>query len=242
MATSAQVIHSAPAPLEFTPGNALMVAVQSGRSIEEIKEFMALYREEETQKARRSFMSDKADAQRAMKSVRKTTPADFGETRSGKEGAKYNYSTLGNTGDEIRDVLHGHGFTYDWDAEQTEKDIIVTCILTHRDGFEKRVKLKSPADPSGGKSSVQAIGSTLTYLKRQTLEMAVGVTLVDDDDDGNQAPRFNTSSVKKPKPTPDEFFNLTLSVSRGQCTMDEALEYFTLNDEQIKTLETSLKK
>ena len=241
--TSAQVIPSVPAQVERlapTPDNMLMVAVQSNRSIEEISKFMELYEKWEKEKTRKAFMSDKAKFQREAKSVTKNKDADFGETRSGKEGAKYKFSSLGNTGDEIREPLHGNNFTYDWDVEQVyEKDIEkikVTCILTHADGFEKKVTVKAPDDRSGGKNAVQGIGSTLTYLKRQTLELVVGITLIDDDDDGHGAGHPG-EGTDNPRATEVEFNMAISNLKQGRANAQEIAEYYTLTPEQKKRLE-----
>src|SRR5690606_13579685 len=42
--------------------------------------------------------------------------------------------------------------------------------------------LAGPADNSGSKNAIQAIGSTLTYLQRYTLIQALGLAAADDDD------------------------------------------------------------
>ena len=41
-----------------------------------------------------------------------------------------------------------------------------------------------PADNSGGKNSIQGIGSSITYLQRYTLKLALGLA-AGRDDDGN---------------------------------------------------------
>jgi hypothetical protein len=48
--------------------------------------------------------------------------------------------------------------------------ISVTCILSHNeDGHSEETTLSGPADASGSKNAIQAIGSTLTYLQRYSL-------------------------------------------------------------------------
>mgnify|MGYP000541184124 FL=1 len=59
---------------------------------------------------------------------------------------------------------------------------MVTCILSHRDGHSEESSLSGPADASGSKNAIQAIGSTLTYLQRYTLVQALGLAAGDDDD------------------------------------------------------------
>jgi hypothetical protein len=59
--------------------------------------------------------------------------------------------------------------------------ISVTCILTGH-GHEEENTLSGPADASGSKNAIQAIGSTLTYLQRYTLVQALGLAASSDDD------------------------------------------------------------
>ena len=55
------------------------------------------------------------------------------------------------------------------------------------------------------KSDPQSYGSALTYAKRYTYSAIVGVSVIDDDDDGNEASKKPANNVEKPKPflTPD---------------------------------------
>lgn len=77
-------------------------------------------------------------------------------------------------------VLASLGLTYRFRTTQGDK-ISVTCILTGH-GHEEENTLAGPADASGSKNAIQAIGSTLTYLQRYTLIQALGLAASDDDD------------------------------------------------------------
>ena len=58
----------------------------------------------------------------------------------------------------------------------------VTCIVAHRDGHFEETTLSAGHDQSGNKNSIQAVGSTITYLQRYTLKAALGLAASDDDD------------------------------------------------------------
>jgi hypothetical protein len=63
----------------------------------------------------------------------------------------------------------------------------VTCFLTHRMGHkDDGTYIEAPADTSGKKNAIQAVGSTITFLQRYTLLAAVGLAPKDaiPDDDG----------------------------------------------------------
>lgn len=73
------------------------------------------------------------------------------------------------------------GLSYRFRTAQTDK-ISVTCVLTHEGGHSEENTLSGPADASGSKNAIQAIGSTLTYLQRYTLVQALGIAASADDD------------------------------------------------------------
>ena len=51
-------------------------------------------------------------------------------------------------------------------------------------GHSESTTLQSPPDASGGKNSIQAIGSAVTYLSRYTLLAITGLATGENEDDG----------------------------------------------------------
>jgi hypothetical protein len=80
----------------------------------------------------------------------------------------------------IDPILGQHGLSYRFRTVQTDK-IAVTCILFGH-GHSEETTLSGPADASGSKNAIQAIGSTLTYLQRYSLVQMLGIAAGDDDD------------------------------------------------------------
>lgn len=78
-------------------------------------------------------------------------------------------------------IISALGLSYRFRTEQTDR-ITVTCVLTHEGGHAEENSLSGPADASGSKNAIQAIGSTLTYLQRYTLVQALGLAASNDDD------------------------------------------------------------
>ena len=60
----------------------------------------------------------------------------------------------------------------------------MTCILTHDMGHSEETSLEGSADNSGSKNSIQAIGSSVTYLERYSLLAATGLAVKNADNDG----------------------------------------------------------
>lgn len=87
----------------------------------------------------------------------------------------------------ITPVLGQHGFALSFRTKVEDKAIRITAILAHREGHTEENELLLPADNSGSKNAVQAVGSSITYGFRYTacalLNIQTGVT----DDDGQAA-------------------------------------------------------
>lgn len=114
-------------------------------------------------------------------------------------GHNYKYAELSEILETIKPILAKHGFYVRWTCHTGEAKITVKCHLTHRDGWEDGAELSAMADQTGGKNAVQAVGSVVSYLKRYTLEMTLGIA-ASKDDDGAAAGQQS----QRPKPAPQE--------------------------------------
>ena len=104
-----------------------------------------------------------------------------------KGNTDYRHATLDQVSAVIGKALSAVGISHRWDVEQREGSIYVGCILTHERGHSEKVQIVGAADTSGSKNSIQAIGSTITYLQRYTLLAATGLAVQGQDDDGNRS-------------------------------------------------------
>lgn len=98
-----------------------------------------------------------------------------------KQGHNYKYATLEDIVDIVRPTLEKHGFAVSFGVNTTT-DIIVTCTLMHKEGHSIETTMQLPADKSGSKNAVQAIGSSVSYAKRYTLSSLLNIATRDDDD------------------------------------------------------------
>ena len=60
----------------------------------------------------------------------------------------------------------------------------MTGVLRHRAGHEEEAEIELPADASGDKNPVQAVGSTMSYGQRYVTRMLLNLTSRGEDDDG----------------------------------------------------------
>lgn len=101
---------------------------------------------------------------------------------NGKGHNSVKYALLEDINDKIRPILHDHGFAITFRVNHQEKGIHVTTVLSHRDGHSEETTIVLPADTSGSKNAVQAIGSTISYGKRYGICALLNISTGDDTD------------------------------------------------------------
>lgn len=185
---TANAVALTPEPVAVTESTVLtplaMIdrALSSGASVEVLEKLMGLQERYDANMARKAFDNAVAEAKGEIPAIEKGKHVGF-ETRGGGT-TNYNHETLGMIAAVVDPILHRHGLSYRFRADQGEKGVSVTCVLSHRDGYSEETTLSAGADSSGGKNGIQAIGSTTTYLQRYTLKLALGLATTDKDDDG----------------------------------------------------------
>ncbi|UQD69236.1 ERF family protein [Bradyrhizobium japonicum] len=145
-------------------------AVQSGADLDMIEKLMNLQERWEAGNARKAFEESLAKAKGEIPVIIRNA--------SGHNSKKYaDFAAIAKV---IDPILARHGLSYRFRTTQTDK-ISVTCVLFGH-GHSEETTLSGPADASGSKNAIQAIGSTLTYLQRYSLVQALGLAAAEDDD------------------------------------------------------------
>lgn len=160
----------------LTPLDMLNRAVETGASIEVLEKLMGLQERWEASQARKAYDNAIAEAKAEIPPIAKNAEGHN----------KKRYADFAAIARVVDPILSKNGLSYRFRTQQDEKLIRVTCVLSHRDGHSEEATLAGPADNSGNKNVIQAIGSTLTYLQRYSLVQALGLSAADDDD-GNKA-------------------------------------------------------
>lgn len=160
-----------------TPMEMLNRALMSGATPETLERLLALQERWEMNQARKLYDEAIAAARAEIPPIKKNRTVSFG---AGKTA--YNHEDLAEIERTILPILSKHGISYRFRTTVTDKQIIVTCILS-KGGYREENSLPGPADTSGSKNPIQAIGSAVTYLERYTLKAALGLSATDDDDD-----------------------------------------------------------
>lgn len=164
----------------LTPMDMVGRAVASGASIEVVEKLMALHERWEATQARKAFDEAMSAAKAEIPVIFKSREVDFTST---KGRTHYRYEDLAEVAKTVNPILGRHGLSYRFrTTSPANEPVTVTCIVSHRLGYSEENTLSAGRDESGNKNSIQAIGSTLTYLQRMTLKAALGLAASDDDD------------------------------------------------------------
>lgn len=173
----------------LTPMDMVGRAVASGASIEVVEKLMALHERWEANQARKAFDEAMSAAKSEIPIIFKSREVDF---TSAKGRTHYRYEDLAEIAKTVNPILGRHGLSYRFrTTSPANEPVTVTCIVSHRLGYSEENTLSAGRDESGNKNSIQAVGSTLTYLQRMTLKAALGLAASADDDGRASAQDFD---------------------------------------------------
>lgn len=164
----------------LTPMDMVAQAVSQGATIEVLEKLMALQERWQAGQAKRAFDGAIAAAKAEIPPIVKNKTVAF-EGRSGPR-TSYRHETLDEVVRTIQPYLSKHGLDARFRSETAGNIITVICRISHKDGHAEETGVPAPADVSGSKNPIQAIGSTITYLQRYTLKLALGLAAAEDDD------------------------------------------------------------
>lgn len=188
MANGHAIANDALIPVDLTPVELLRIAVNQNASIDQLTKLMDLHERWERREAKKAYdaamKSFKSDSPRISKNSRVNFTTNKGTT-------DYRHATLDHVCDQVIGALSRVGVSHRWKVAQNGEWITVTCILTHEAGHSEETSLQGCPDQTGNKNSIQAVGSTVTYLQRYTLLAATGLATSDSDDDGRGAPTID---------------------------------------------------
>lgn len=156
----------------------LMRAIELNVDLDAFEKLVNLVEKVQIDKAKREFYEAFAKFQSQVPPILKSSEVNMGAGRP-----RYNYASLYDIISKIQKPLGDNHLSYRWDVKNDDVMIEVTCILSHSGGYELQTSIQAGKDATPGKSNVQAIASTITYLKRYTLVSLLGIGTADPDDD-----------------------------------------------------------
>lgn len=173
-------------PSVVTPMSMLAKAVEGGADIDVLEKLMGLSERWEANQARKAFDNALSAAKAEIPVIFKNRTVDF---TSAKGRTHYKHEDLAEIARTVSPILAKHGLSYRYrTTSNVNEPVTVTCVVSHRDGHFEENTLSAGRDESGSKNSIQAVGSTLTYLQRMTLKAALGLAASEDDDGAGSDP------------------------------------------------------
>lgn len=166
-----KIAHEPSLPVPVNPMQMLASAVERGMAPEVIEKLMNLAERWDATNSRKAF-------DQAVAAAKAEIPVIVRNAKGHNSKAYADFAAIAKVVDPI---LGKHGITYRFRTVQTDKTITVTCVLFGH-GHAEENTLCGPADQTGNKNAIQAIGSTLTYLQRYSLVQALGLAAANDDD------------------------------------------------------------
>jgi|APSaa5957512535_1039671.scaffolds.fasta_scaffold22046_5 hypothetical protein len=100
------------------------------------------------------------------------------------KGHNYNYATFEQINKVVKPILAKNSLFMTFSTDCKENGVYVTAVITHKDGHAKQTTGLFPADGSGSKNAIQAVGSAISYGKRYMQNALLNITTHGEDDDG----------------------------------------------------------
>lgn len=149
------------------------VALNPDADIEKLERMLDMQERILNRNARQEFASALAQLQAELPEVDRLAKAD-----------KSMYAKFEHILAAIRPHLINHGFAITHRCNNTDGKVSITAVLSHRGGHSEETSISLPADTSGSKNAVQAIGSSMEYGRRYTMNALLGIATRNADDDG----------------------------------------------------------
>jgi len=162
------------------PAELIAAAVTANTDLDKLEKLLILQERWEKNEAKKAYHKAMANFKSNPPDIDKDKKVGY-DTTKGKVG--YTHASLANVTKKVNSALSQHGLSASWTTQQNGQ-VLVTCRITHELGHSEETTLSAPADTSGSKNAIQAIGSTITYLQRYTLFALTGLAAHDQDDDG----------------------------------------------------------
>ena len=190
---SERPVEPLPAPVLDSPPTVLAlierVALEPHADVEKLDRMMTMYERLKAKEAELAFNGAKGRILKKLAGIKivKNRPVlsdiDNGKQRGAVEAFKY--APLEEIDKHLRPLLAEEQMDLSYSDEPCEGGILVRGRLKHLlSGHYEDSFMPAPLDTTGGKSNVQAVGSTNSFLRRYVACNILNIVVVGDDDDG----------------------------------------------------------
>lgn len=106
------------------------------------------------------------------------------------------YAKFEDINEVVKPIMERYGFSINFKTSTEGAQIRVVGVLMHSMGHREEGSMLLPADTSGSKNSVQALGSSISYGKRYVMNSLLNITSRGEDNNGAGA-RIGTEQISK---------------------------------------------
>ena len=155
----------------------LQEALQKGLDTETISRLLDLRDRIKQEQAKQAFIHALAQFQSELPPIEKDKAV-----LNTNGTVRYRYASYDKIVSTIKPYLNKYGLSYRFETAFEPDTIIVTCIVQHIDGHSEKTSFKLPIDTSAYMNIIQKYGASLTYGKRYSLTLALGLATEEDTD------------------------------------------------------------
>jgi hypothetical protein len=163
----------------LNPDALLNIAVQRGDSIDVLTKLMDLKDRHDATLARNAFNAAFAAFKAENVQVLRNKLITDGPLKGKK------HAQLSDVCEAATEAMAKHGLSTSWRVVTDERDWIkIACRVKHAAGHSEETEFGGPIDTGPGRNAMQARKSSVSYLERITMLLALGLAEYDADDDG----------------------------------------------------------
>lgn len=160
------------------------IMAEKGVTPQVLEQYMAIWERADSRRA-------KADFAAALAAVQREVPTVVRDAKNAHTNSRY--AKLETVGRALKPVMLKHGFSLTFSEGECphEGRVRVVAVLAHDGGHSETYHRDGPMDnlgPNGKpcKTELHGMQSAFSYLERQLRCSIFGITVADQDDDGNQ--------------------------------------------------------
>jgi hypothetical protein len=166
---SAQVVQADGASILAVISRA---ASDPNTDVDKLERLMGLYERITERNAKGAFTAALAEMQPQMPVI-----DENGAIRhDAKSPPKSTYAKYEDINEAVQPLLAKYGFSLTFRVQRTDNLVSITGVLSHREGHSTETTIDLPADASGSKNAVQAVGSSISYGKRYAAIALLNIT------------------------------------------------------------------
>lgn len=177
-----------------TPMMLLKMAMDQSLDADKLGQLLDLQMRWEAHEAKKAYITAKLEFQKNAPVILKTKKVAY-------QQVSYSHAELDKMWEILIPEMAKYNLGFSWRPEPSDSGKTrMSCVLAYSNGAlahsEVEATIEAPADTSGSKNQVQAIGSSSTYLQRYTLFAALGIVAKNQDNDGRTSESLSSQSVE----------------------------------------------